>query len=227
MYLLKEHGEEAAPRNILSAFQRGFNRSFERAAQPLPGTPDSGWWRIAGCLFRDFSALCLLRLPAASLAGAGLLSQHRQRRIHSACARQDGAAHRRDGAAVRSGGGSDPAEIPAKELNNILDNIGLPYSPMNTMHIDLGADWRRRRRYSGVAQRGSPSDGELRSRSAPEAAAGVSRRNVLFPAGRHRDADSELRTAGADRCADRGQRYRSQPCDCRQDARPNCGRFRD
>ena len=28
--------------------------------------------------------------------------------------------------------------IPAKEMNNILDNLGLPYSPMNTMHLTSG-----------------------------------------------------------------------------------------
>jgi len=30
-------------------------------------------------------------------------------------------------------------EIPASEINNVLDNIGLPYSPMNTMHMTSGA----------------------------------------------------------------------------------------
>jgi len=29
--------------------------------------------------------------------------------------------------------------IPPEEMNNILDNIGLPYSPMNTMHMTSGA----------------------------------------------------------------------------------------
>ena len=29
-------------------------------------------------------------------------------------------------------------KIPGKELNNILDNLGLPYSPMNTMHSTSG-----------------------------------------------------------------------------------------
>ena len=28
--------------------------------------------------------------------------------------------------------------IPAKEVGNILDNLGLPYSPMNTMHLTNG-----------------------------------------------------------------------------------------
>ena len=30
------------------------------------------------------------------------------------------------------------SQIPCQELNNILDNLGLPYSPMNTMHITSG-----------------------------------------------------------------------------------------
>src|SRR5260370_34054814 len=29
-------------------------------------------------------------------------------------------------------------EIPATEMGNILDNIGLPYSPLNTMHSTSG-----------------------------------------------------------------------------------------
>jgi multidrug efflux pump subunit AcrB len=30
------------------------------------------------------------------------------------------------------------SEIPATEIDNILDNIGLPYSPMNTQHLTSG-----------------------------------------------------------------------------------------
>ena len=30
------------------------------------------------------------------------------------------------------------SKIPSKELNNILDNLGLPYSPLNTMHSTSG-----------------------------------------------------------------------------------------
>ena len=41
-------------------------------------------------------------------------------------------------------------------------------------------------------------------------------RYVLFPAGRHREPDSELRIAGSDRCSGRGQQSGGQPAVCGQ-----------
>ena len=61
--------------------------------------------------------------------------------------------------------------IPIQELDNILDNIGLPYSTINYMLQHLGPDRRRRRRHPGLPQRESSPDGGICPRAAPEALA--------------------------------------------------------
>ena len=102
-------------------------------------------------------------------------------------------------------------EIPAGELDNIIDNIGLPYSTINYMYSRSG--------FIGAADADilvslkeghRPTADYVRTLRAP-AAPGVSRGHLLLPARRHRDPDPELRTARADRRADRGHRPRGQP----------------
>ena len=97
-------------------------------------------------------------------------------------------------------------EIPAGELDNIIDNIGLPYSD-HQLHVQpLRLHRRRRRRHPGVPEGGAPAHRRLRPHAPAAAARGVSRRHLLLRARRHRDPDPELRPARADRRADRGQR---------------------
>jgi multidrug efflux pump subunit AcrB len=45
-----------------------------------------------------------------------------------------GTAHRGDGCAVRRGRGAHPPDHPGGELSSIVDNIGLPYSGINTAY---------------------------------------------------------------------------------------------
>ena len=92
--------------------------------------------------------------------------------------------------------------IPPDEIATIVDNIGLPVSGINMTYnntgtigtqdgdiqITLSEDHRPTADYVAAAARG--------------AAARASRRDVLVPAGRHRQPDPELRRAGADRRAD-------------------------
>ncbi len=76
----------------------------------------------------------------------------------------------------------------------------------------LRRDRDRGRRHPGDAEAGPSSDRRLRAqRLRARLPPGVSRGHVLLPARRHRDPDPELRTARADRRADRGQRPGGQP----------------
>ena len=68
----------------------------------------------------------------------------------------------------------------------------------------------QRWRHPGGAQGGPQADRRLRQEIAPSAAGRISGRHVLFPGGRYRDADPELRTAGADRRPD-GRPRHEQP----------------
>ena len=90
-------------------------------------------------------------------------------------------------------------QIPPQEIDSIIDNIGLPYSSINLS-------------YSNSAPIG-PADADilvsLTKDHRPTAdyvhdlrlklPQGVSRRNLLVSAGRHRQPDSELRSSRSDR----------------------------
>ena len=101
--------------------------------------------------------------------------------------------------------------IPKRELVTIIDNIGLPYSGINTS-------------YSNSAPVG-PADADIQvsltehhhatddyvARLREELPQTFSWHRVLHAAGRHGDADSELRPAFTDRCTDRGPESGGQP----------------
>ena len=61
-------------------------------------------------------------------------------------------------------------EIPRNEVNNILDNIGLPYSQLNYMRSTSGLIGAADADIFVSLERASPSHGQLRSRSAQETA---------------------------------------------------------
>ena len=100
----------------------------------------------------------------------------------------------------------------ASEMDNILDNIGLPYSPIEPACTAPRADRRRRRRHSRLAQAQSTTRPRTMSASLrkqlPREFPGVT---FYFLASGHRDPDSQLRPAGADRHSVRRRRHRSQP----------------
>ncbi len=100
--------------------------------------------------------------------------------------------------------------VPPAEMDNILDNIGLPYSTLNTQHatsgligagdadilVSLKEDHHPTANYVEKLRKNLPRD--------------VSRSHVLLSAVRYRDADFELRTACADRYPVRGIGYCSK-----------------
>ncbi len=137
MYLLREKDRTQNSRNLLVAFQRGFERVFERIRekyrQLLSGLVINRKMFIPlfllGCvsvfalvpwLGQDFfpntdSGQFILHVNAATGTRIEDTAQ--------LCDQVEGAIRR---------------EIPAQEIDNILDNIGLPYSGMNTMHLTSG-----------------------------------------------------------------------------------------
>ena len=66
-----------------------------------------------------------------------------------------GHAHRRNRARLRQSGRHLAGVIPAGELDDILDNIGLPYSGFNLAFERYSDDRRLRRRYPGFPQAGA------------------------------------------------------------------------
>jgi multidrug efflux pump subunit AcrB len=138
MYLLKAHEEhEAASRNPLVLFQRGFERSFER----VRGMYASLLAKLVAArklfipVFLGCCVLSLLLIPflgqnffPATDNGAFILHVRAKTgtRIEETARLCDLVEQ-----SIRS-------TVPESEMDNILDNIGLPYSTLNTQHATSG-----------------------------------------------------------------------------------------
>jgi multidrug efflux pump subunit AcrB len=136
MYLLrpKEHG---ATRNPLVHFQRAFEAGFERVR---------GGYQVlltrlvfARRLFVPaFLGICLCGFVLLPFLGqdffpstdSGEFILHMRARTGTRIEETARLADQIE-ASIRS-------KIPGREVNNILDNLGLPYSPYNTMHLTSG-----------------------------------------------------------------------------------------
>jgi CzcA family heavy metal efflux pump len=137
MYLLraKEHGADA--RGIFARFQHGFERGFERVRALYHSL-------LQGLVFRrrifipSFLGLCLAAFILVPFLGEDFFPQTDSGqfilhvRVPSGM-RIEETAQLFDlvEAEIRN-------EIPAKQIDNILDNIGLPYSALNTQHLTNG-----------------------------------------------------------------------------------------
>jgi multidrug efflux pump subunit AcrB len=136
MYLLKAK-EHDASRNIFTRFQRGFERGFERVRHSyqllLARLVNSRRIFVPAFLLLCLSAFLLVPWLGQdffpSTDGGNFILHVRGKtglRIEET-ARLCDLVER----SIRQ-------QIPASELDNILDNIGLPYSGMNTMHLSSG-----------------------------------------------------------------------------------------
>ena len=136
MYLLrhKEHGPSS---NLFMRFQRGFERQFERIRNTyqffLTRIVLSRKYFIPAFLLACLATLLLLPFLGQDFfpstdSGEFILHirGHTGMRIEDTARLADLVE-----ASIRR-------TIPPSELNNILDNLGLPYSPYNTMHSTSG-----------------------------------------------------------------------------------------
>ena len=138
MYLLRPHAHGSAPtRNPFALFQRGFERGFERTRAAYRGLLTRLLSR-QGAFVTVFFAACLLAWLLVPWLGENFfpVSDNGQFILHLRAKtgmRIEETARLADlvEAAIRR-------EIPESELNNIIDNIGLPYSTINYMYSRSG-----------------------------------------------------------------------------------------
>ena len=136
MYLLrpKEHG---ATRNPLVIFQRGFEAGFER----VRGAYQILLTRLVFArkvFVPAFLGVCLCGFLLLPFLGqdffpstdSGEFILHMRAKTGTRIEETARLADQVE-ASIRS-------KIPGREVNNILDNLGLPYSPYNTMHTTSG-----------------------------------------------------------------------------------------
>ena len=138
MYLLQEHQEHAAiSRNPLARFQRGFERLFERVRSGYEGvlTRLVASRKLFIPIFLSGCFLAMLLIPwlgqnffPATDNGAFILHVRAKTgtRIEETARLCDEVE-----TSIRE-------TVPSAQMDNILDNIGLPYSTLNTQHATSG-----------------------------------------------------------------------------------------
>ena len=140
MYLLRRKPHDAArSRNPLAVFQRGFERGFERMRDAYRDLLDASSCAVAACSFRA-SWLAASR-SSRWCRGSARTSSRTPTAGSSSCTcapRPARASRKPRGSPTRSRPRS-ARSIPPRELDAILDNIGLPYSGINLTHTTSGA----------------------------------------------------------------------------------------
>jgi multidrug efflux pump subunit AcrB len=138
MYLLKPHDHNATPsNNILARFQRGFERGFEKVRAGYQS------------LLERLVAMRIVFIPAFLLVGtcAFLLIPFLGQNFFPSSDTGSFLLHLRAKSGTRieeTAKLCDLVEqnirktVPANEADNILDNIGLPYSTLNFQHATSG-----------------------------------------------------------------------------------------
>ncbi len=138
MYLLKPHGAHGTPsRNPLARLQRGFESGFERIRAGYRSLLTRLLSR-QGAFVAAFLAVCLVAWLLLPWLGENFfpVSDNGQFILHLRAktgTRIEETARLADlvEASIRR-------EIPAGELDNIIDNVGLPYSTINYMYSRSG-----------------------------------------------------------------------------------------
>lgn len=137
MYLLRRQREHTAPRHVLSRLQRSFDAWFGRTRERYRSTLVRAV-RSRRIFVPVFLAACLCAFLLIPFLGQGFFpsSDAGEFILHFRAptgTRIEDTAREADQVetVIRK-------TIPRNELANILDNIGLPYSPMNTIHSTSG-----------------------------------------------------------------------------------------
>jgi multidrug efflux pump subunit AcrB len=138
MYLLKAHDHLAAPsKNLFAVFQRGFERGFERVRSSYEG------------LLARLVAMRIIFVPIFLLVGtcAFLLAPFLGQNFFPSSDTGSFILHLRAKSGTRIEETAKLCDlieqnirktIPPGDMDNILDNIGLPYSAINMQHATSG-----------------------------------------------------------------------------------------
>ena len=198
-------------RNPLVLFQRGFERRFEAARafyrRVLITALSGRFVFIAGFLLASLASFAL-----APYLGRNFFPPVESTQIALHVRAPTGMRIEETGVQVEKIEAAIRAIIPPESLRSIVDNIGLSISGINMAYSNTGSIGAsdadilitlhdgRRGRSAALHQ------GDARTAAAP-----VSGHVFRLPAGRHRDPDSQLRSARPDRRADHRLEDRSQP----------------
>jgi CzcA family heavy metal efflux pump len=138
MYLLRAHQHAgAAAKGIFARFQQGFERVFERVRERYHSL-------LQGLVFRrrifipSFLGLCLAAFGLVPFLGEDFFPQTDSGQFILHVRAPSGMRIEETARLFDLVEGEIRKEIPAAQIDNILDNIGLPYSALNTQHLTDG-----------------------------------------------------------------------------------------
>ena len=97
-----------------------------------------GWFSRASSLCRHFSGFASAGSYCCRFSGRTSFPARTPANSFFTCARKTGTRIEETARLADQVEASIRSKIPGKEVNNILDNLGLPYSPYNTMHLTSG-----------------------------------------------------------------------------------------
>src|SRR6202020_3100370 len=134
MYLLKAHNHGDAPsRNVFARFQKGFEQLFEKirsSYSSLLAQLVSARLAFVPC----FVIVCLLAFALVPFLGQNFFPDTDSGQFILHVRAKTGTRIEETARLVDLVEGSVRQTIPSSEMDNLLDNIGLPYSNINYMY---------------------------------------------------------------------------------------------
>ena len=138
MYLLKSHkGRAGLSRNPFARFQQGFERGFERLRHSYQGLLASLVERRA-VFIPTFLAACLCVFLLAPFLGQNFFPATDNGQFILHLRARSGTRIEETARLCDLVEASIRKQVPASEMDDVLDNIGLPYSTINYVHSTSG-----------------------------------------------------------------------------------------
>jgi CzcA family heavy metal efflux pump len=137
MYLLK-HKDHSPTRNPFTRFQRAFDRGFERVRASYISLLD-GLVKVRRIFVPAFLLLCLCAFLLLPWLGQDFFPDTDSGQFILHVRGPSGMRIEETARLCDLVEDNIRQHIPAKELDNVLDNIGMPYSTMNTQHLTNGS----------------------------------------------------------------------------------------
>ena len=138
MYLLKKHDHHAVPsRNVLTRFQRGFERRFEEVRAAY-GDTLTRLIDLRMVFVPVFLLACLCMFLLIPFLGQNFFPSSDTGSFLLHMRAPDGLRIEETAKLADEVEDKIRTIVPAAQMDNILDNIGLPYSTLNTQHATSG-----------------------------------------------------------------------------------------
>src|ERR1700730_12004342 len=137
MYLLKAKHHEPNPKNIFARLQHGFEKGFESVRTAYNGLL-TGLVAHRRLFIPAFLGACLCGVFLVPWLGQDFFPDTDSGQFILHVRARTGTRIEETARLFDLVEDVIRQNIPAKEVDNILDNIGLPYSPYNTMHSTSG-----------------------------------------------------------------------------------------